>query len=157
MDAELRGGTDDHFASLRMLRPDFRIILLAQGCDPGNLLRSLSIGAWGYIFAPFSPSEIFHALSRAKEDRLALCARAEALLLRVFRSHGVDAGVAKLSGREQEIAGCLLEGLSDKAIAERLNISHHTVHVHLVRLFRKLGVHTREDIARKAFGPSLET
>lgn len=99
---------------------------------------------------------MFDAFSRAKEERLALCARAEALLLRVLRSQGADAGAAKLSGREQAIARSLLEGLSDKAIAERLSISHHTVHVHLVRLFRKLGVHTREDIARKAFGLSLD-
>lgn len=48
-----------------------------------------------------------------------------------------------LTPREVEILGALGEGLSNKAIARRLEISQHTVKFHIESLFRKLGVRSR--------------
>ncbi|MGH6890484.1 MAG: helix-turn-helix domain-containing protein [Rhizomicrobium sp.] len=54
-----------------------------------------------------------------------------------------------LSPRELEILIALSEGLSNKAIARRFDISQHTVKFHLESVFRKLGVATRaEAVAR---------
>ena len=48
-----------------------------------------------------------------------------------------------LTPREIEILGALGEGLSNKAIARKLDISQHTVKFHVESLFRKLGVRSR--------------
>jgi DNA-binding NarL/FixJ family response regulator len=49
----------------------------------------------------------------------------------------------KLSKRQKQLMTMLHEGLSNRDIAARIDISEHTVKVHLWRLFRKLGVNSR--------------
>ncbi|HMN21654.1 MAG TPA: response regulator transcription factor [Ottowia sp.] len=49
----------------------------------------------------------------------------------------------KLSKRQKQLLVMLDQGLSNREIAERLEISEHTVKVHLWRLFRRLGVKSR--------------
>ena len=56
-----------------------------------------------------------------------------------------------LTPRELEVLGAIAEGLTNKAIARRLDISLHTVKFHVESLFRKLGARTRtEALARAA-------
>jgi DNA-binding NarL/FixJ family response regulator len=53
------------------------------------------------------------------------------------------AGDTKLSKRQKQLILMLDRGLSNRDIASELNISEHTVKVHLWRLFRRLGVKSR--------------
>jgi DNA-binding NarL/FixJ family response regulator len=48
-----------------------------------------------------------------------------------------------LTPREIEVLGALAEGLSNKGIARKFDISQHTVKFHIESLFRKLGVRSR--------------
>ena len=54
---------------------------------------------------------------------------------------------ARLSRREIQVAGLVREGLSNRAIAERLFISEPTVEGHVTSVLNKLGVNTRAQIA----------
>lgn len=51
--------------------------------------------------------------------------------------------LGELSAREREVLALLAEGLSDRAIGERLHISAHTAHRHVSNILTKLGVRTR--------------
>jgi len=55
--------------------------------------------------------------------------------------------LASLTAREQEIASLAAGGMTSRAIAQRLTLSVRTVDSHLARVFAKLGVHSREDLA----------
>jgi len=55
-----------------------------------------------------------------------------------------------LTPREIEVLGAIGEGLPNKAIARRLDISLHTVKFHIESLFRKLGARTRTEAVAKA-------
>lgn len=57
-----------------------------------------------------------------------------------------------LTPREAEILTQLRAGLSTKAIAQALSISPHTVNVHTKRLFKKMGVNSREQITSPCEG-----
>jgi len=57
---------------------------------------------------------------------------------------------ALLTPRELEVLAVLIEGLTNKAIARRLNISLHTVKFHVESVFRKLDVRTRAEAVAKA-------
>lgn len=57
---------------------------------------------------------------------------------------------ALLTPREHDVLTALAEGLTNKAIARRLNISLHTVKFHVESLFRKLGARTRTEAVAKA-------
>ena len=55
--------------------------------------------------------------------------------------------LAGLSPREREVLGLLAEGLPNKLIARRLEISEKTVKSHLTRVFREIGVTDRTQAA----------
>jgi len=60
-------------------------------------------------------------------------------------SHG--AWYASLSPREREVATLVTQGLTNKQIAERLVIAPRTAENHLQRVFDKLGVSSRAQVA----------
>ena len=77
--------------------------------------------------------------------------RAEGLLRRLGRRAPTRrAGALRegLTPREVEVLGLVADGLSNRAVAERLVISEATAARHVFNLFGKLGVHTRAQAAR---------
>ena len=68
------------------------------------------------------------------------------------RNAGESAGVPlePLTPRELEVLGLLAEGLPNKAIARRLNISDQTVKFHVTAIYGKLGAANRTDAVRRA-------
>lgn len=52
-----------------------------------------------------------------------------------------------LTNREMEVLIKIIEGKSNKEIAEELVITHHTVKSHITEIFRKLGVRNRTQAA----------
>jgi DNA-binding CsgD family transcriptional regulator len=61
----------------------------------------------------------------------------------------------KLSAREHDIVELVLADLKESAMGARLGISPHTVHTHLERLYRKLGVRGRVQLVVRALGTCL--
>ncbi|MET0695778.1 MAG: AAA family ATPase [Propionibacteriaceae bacterium] len=65
------------------------------------------------------------------------------------RNHA-QANAAGLTAREVEVLGCLVDGLSDAEIANRLTVSERTVGHHVSAVLRKLGVPSRSRAAAAA-------
>lgn len=61
----------------------------------------------------------------------------------------------QLSGRELEIVQCIFDDHTGPAMARELGISVHTIHTHLERLYRKLGVQTRTAAVVRVFAEHL--
>jgi ATP/maltotriose-dependent transcriptional regulator MalT len=79
--------------------------------------------------------------------------------LRSTKSHGFGAASEVrsellLTPREIEVLEALAEGLSNKGVARKLDISQHTVKFHIESLFRKLGVRSRSQAVIRGL-PSL--
>jgi two-component system nitrate/nitrite response regulator NarP len=55
--------------------------------------------------------------------------------------------LTRLTGRERQVAGLVCVGLSNKLVAQRLKVSEGTVKVHLHKIFLKLGVRGRSELA----------
>jgi DNA-binding NarL/FixJ family response regulator len=74
-------------------------------------------------------------------------------VLRVFLSNELEpepAPTEKLSKRQKQLLIMLDKGMSNRDIAEELEISEHTVKVHLWRLFRRLNVKSRSQASHLA-------
>ena len=75
-------------------------------------------------------------------------------VLRVFLTEDLEPASAaqteKLSKRQKQLLIMLDKGMSNRDIAEELQISEHTVKVHLWRLFRRLNVKSRSQASHLA-------
>ncbi len=87
--------------------------------------------------------ELDAAVSRAISD-------ADKLRPPARRGRGPGPGRGPLTSREREIAMLAGEGLTSGQIARRLNISVRTVDTHLARVYPKLGISTRVQLAHWA-------
>lgn len=63
-----------------------------------------------------------------------------------LRSYGVMPGQTSLSGRQREVLRYLLGPLSEKEIADRLDLSTGYLHQVVVQVFRRLGVRSRAEL-----------
>ena len=52
----------------------------------------------------------------------------------------------ELSPAESRVLDMVLQGLSEKEMAHKLNLSPHTVHNHIKRIYREFEVHTRAEL-----------
>ncbi|WP_368497074.1 LuxR C-terminal-related transcriptional regulator [Herbiconiux sp. A18JL235] len=90
------------------------------------------------------------AAARSRDDHLAACGLDRT-------PSGVTARSAPLSGREIEIARLAADGASNREIAEKLVLSVRTVETHLQRVYAKVGVRRRSDLARALRGELQST
>lgn len=86
-------------------------------------------------------------------DRYAAARRIAAKGRRIFSDEQWTSisGALSLSEREYQILKCIFDDETESRIAERLAISSHTVHSHLARLYRKLGVRSRCECLIRTF------
>jgi DNA-binding CsgD family transcriptional regulator len=128
-------------------------VVLADGSYPAGERRNI-------VALGVSDDRLRGALPReadASQIDAAIRAVAAGLIVRApaARESGFGAmresdGGALLTPREAEVLGALAEGMTNKAIARRLDISLHTVKFHIESLFRKLGARTRTEAVAKA-------
>jgi DNA-binding NarL/FixJ family response regulator len=79
----------------------------------------------------------------------------DAFLVPAAEAPDEESLVEPLTLRELDVLGLLADGLPNKAIAARLDISEETVKFHLASIFGKLGASNRTDAVRKAFRRGL--
>jgi DNA-binding CsgD family transcriptional regulator len=148
--AELAESVQGPFAAARA---DFAAALARQ--DPDGLLRSheafRTFGA--HVLAAEAASAAAAALNRAGNARQATSAArlardsAELCPGVCTPLHILSLTAPSLTAREREIAGLAAGGLPSKEIARDLHLSVRTVDNHLRRIYDKLGVSTRRELA----------
>jgi DNA-binding NarL/FixJ family response regulator len=134
---------------LKALWPALPIILLTSRADSGVILAPLMAGAIGCMMKPLALADLVRAINDAAHGLPHLCPDAQQALLACLQGGNAIHGLGRLSRREGEVLGCLVEGLSDKEIAERLGVQLSTVNSLSKRLFRKLNVHNRGGAANR--------
>jgi DNA-binding NarL/FixJ family response regulator len=62
-----------------------------------------------------------------------------------------------MTPREREVIGLIAEGLRNKEIAQRLNLTTHTVKSHVHNILEKLALHSRLEVAAHAHAATEST
>jgi DNA-binding NarL/FixJ family response regulator len=125
-------------------RPGTAVLVLTSFSDRARILGALSAGACGYLLKDASSDEVADGIRAASRGESPLDPRAARTIISA-RSEPDPIGA--LSAREREVLALLVEGLPNKLIARRLEISEKTVKSHLTRIFRELGVTDRTQAA----------
>jgi DNA-binding NarL/FixJ family response regulator len=147
MDLEMPelNGTDATRA-LREGGSDARVVVLTTFSDRDRILGALDAGALGYLLKDAEPEEIIRGVRAAARGDSPLAPRAAHELL-IERAEGQGRPEVELSAREQEVLALVAEGLPNKLIARRLQISEKTVKAHLTSVFAQIGVTDRTQAA----------
>jgi DNA-binding CsgD family transcriptional regulator len=128
------------------------VVLADGGSSPGETRNLVVLGGVDDDSPGVLPRD-----ADASQIDAAIRAVAAGLIVRVQGSREAGFGAmrdtdahALLTPRELEVLAALAEGMTNKAIARRLDISLHTVKFHMESLFRKLGARTRTQAVAKA-------
>ena len=137
-----------------------RVIVLTTFDADEHVVEALAAGADGFLLKDTPPPEIVAAIRKVVEDEPMLSPSATRTLirrLRVDNAEPADADreraeqaqrlLAVLTDREHEVALAVGRGLSNAEIAADLYLSIPTVKAHVSRLFDKLQVTNRVQIA----------
>ena len=121
-----------------------QVVVLTSFSDRARILDALDAGAAGYLLKDAEPEELLRGIRAAAAGEAPLAPRAASELL-AERHEARPA--AELTPREREVLAMVAEGLPNKLIARRLEISEKTVKAHLTRIFERIGVSDRTQAA----------
>jgi DNA-binding NarL/FixJ family response regulator len=121
-----------------------RVVVLTSLSARERILDALDAGAIGYLLKDADPDELIRGVHAAARGESPLSPRAahEVLAARNDQKPAVN-----LSAREREVLELVGQGLPNKLIAMRLEISEKTVKAHLTQVFAQLGVTDRTQAA----------
>ncbi|ALJ35380.1 DNA-binding response regulator [Azospirillum brasilense] len=150
---DLVNGGEEEADGMRRLRaqlPEARMVILTSDLCTRRLANALEAGADGYLMKDLSSDALAQSLRLVMMGEKVFPTHLAALLIsgRV-NGNGTDMPVSRkgLSQREVQILRCLLNGDSNKMIANHLNITEATVKVHLKSLLRKINASNRTQAA----------
>jgi DNA-binding NarL/FixJ family response regulator len=141
-------------AALVARRHPPKVIVLTTFDADDYVLRALAAGASGFLLKDTAPEDIVAAVHRVAAGEPMLSPSVTTTLIQqVTARHtpgrGRDA-LARIDGlteRERDVAMAVGRGLSNAEIAQELYLSVPTVKAHIGRLFQKLQVENRVQIA----------
>ncbi|HEC21959.1 MAG TPA: response regulator transcription factor [Chloroflexi bacterium] len=115
----------------------------------------LNAGASGYVPKSAAPEELMLAIRAVARGEVYLHSSVAQLLLQDYLRREEDEQAeettsAGLTEREREVLTLLAEGLMNREIGERLNISPKTVARHRENIMRKLKLHSRTELVKYA-------
>jgi DNA-binding NarL/FixJ family response regulator len=124
--------------------PGVAVLVLTSFSDRPRIMGALEAGACGYLLKDVDADEVAEGIRAAARGESPLDPRAARTILDARTAPDPLGG---LSEREREVLALLVEGLPNKLIARRLQISEKTVKSHLTRIFRELDVTDRTQAA----------
>ena len=133
-------------AAVRATCPEARVLVLADLADAGAVTAALSSGCDGFVTRDRGLDELVAAVAAVGRGEAVLSPAAASVLARDHRDRDRVATVPLLSARELQIVAGLARGLTNRAIAEELYLSVHTVRNHIQRICRRLGASTRLEV-----------
>lgn len=141
--------------------PRTSILILSMYSDERYVLRAIKAGARGYLLKNSAGEELLQAIIDVQKG-LAFFSPAVAAIFQSSLTRKKDSGEINdrfelLTSRERQIYQLLAEGNSNKDIANRLNLSLHTVETHRWRIMEKLDLHSTAELVLSAVRRGMVT
>jgi len=127
-----------------------KVLLVTAGVDDAEVPNLIRKGISGIYMKHGSPALLVQGIREAMEGKALF---RQDMLRRALESAdqpGTHRSQARLSEREKRVLSFILEGLANKQIGDRLQISESAVKACLQQLFAKTGVRTRSQLVRVA-------
>jgi len=136
-------------ARLKEELPGVQVIMLTVYRNQELIFQALQAGASGYLLKRSSPNELLSAIAEVRSGGAPMTSEIARMVVEAFQKKPANLASADgLTNRESEILALLSEGLSNKEIADRVDISYDTVRAHLRHIYEKLHVRGRTEAVK---------
>jgi len=138
---------------IHKLLPETEVLILTMYHSERLAREFLRAGARGYILKADAGKLLVEAIEHLQQHKPFFTPKVSELVLNGFLHPNYAGGKAdgdQLTAREREVVQLVAEGKISKEIADRLNISVHTVETHRTNIMRKLEIHTVGELVRYA-------
>lgn len=116
------------------------VIFLSGHGDVPTAVGAVKRGAFDFCEKPFSDNGLVDRIEQALAKSAAMVRERRAL-------DQLRGRLAELTERERDVMGLVIDGLANKRIAEKLDISVRTVEVHRARVFEKMDVKSAVELS----------
>jgi DNA-binding NarL/FixJ family response regulator len=134
--------------ALRTARRDHKVLVLTNYQLDEDIFNAIEAGALGYLLKSASQEEVIEAIKAVSQGKRQI---PSALAMRLTQRMARTA----LSAREQEVLELVVQGLTNKEIAQALCISDITARNHVISLLAKLDAKDRTEAATLAIRRGL--
>ena len=145
--------TDEGLVAAKAIRsqhPDVAVLILSSYIEPSYAMQLLQDHPErvGYLLKErvFDIAVLVDALRRLAEGESVVD---PTIVSRLLGRRRHTSALEELTGREREVLELLAEGLSNRAIAERLVVAERTVEAHVKQIFQKLDLAVSPDSHRR--------
>ncbi|MCX7668960.1 MAG: response regulator transcription factor [Anaerolineae bacterium] len=137
---------------LRQSHPEVKVLILTQHDNQEYIVPALQAGAAGYVLKRSGGREVIAAIRHVHEQGAFLEPEVARAVIRDYTAAGADnsSPAARLTERERAVLRLVVEGKSNKEIAQILVISPKTASVHRTNIMEKLGVRNSAELVRYA-------
>jgi len=141
---------NNFLACVSVLKPTPRILMVTAGMTEQARREAFALGALEVVLKHRGPRDLIDAIHRAAKAKATPEHKSlvQARPLRAEEEHGI---ARPLTTRQFKALRGILDGLANKEIAEKMNISVSSVKAIVQELFSKAGVHTRSQLVRVTF------
>lgn len=138
--------------------PQTRVLVLTVHNNQEYAAQVIRCGARGYLLKDTSPAELVRAIEAVHAGQAffsPLISQAMMNDLVAKAAQPASTATQSLTAREQEVLIHIASGLSNKEIAERLQLGLRTIETHRERIMRKLDIHNVAGLTRFAITERL--
>ena len=130
--------------------PNTRVLFLTSFADEHTVLEAIMSGAQGYVLKDIASANLVRAIKTIASGQPLMDPRLTNHTMSWLRTLSTAPGLSKrslLSPQEQRILPLVAEGLTNKEIATRLELSEKTVKNYLANIYSKLQIGRRSQVA----------
>jgi DNA-binding NarL/FixJ family response regulator len=164
LDLGLRGqNTLRLVESVRQDHPEVKMIVMDLIPIPADMIEFVKLGVSGFILKDATFADFAGTIRSVSAGASVLPPSLTGSLFSQIAEKVVEEGKTNLiesvrmTKREREVVELIAEGLSNKEIAQRLNIATYTVKSHVHNILEKLALHTRLQVASYAHTRAVRT
>ena len=136
---------------LKAERPQIRFVVLLDSSKRDLVLDAFRAGARGLFSRHESLETLSKCVRRVYEGQVWASSEQVTFAVEALASSptvrtAAAAELQSLSRREMDVVRCIMQGLTNREIAEQLGLSQHTIKNYLFRVFDKLGISSRLEL-----------
>lgn len=132
---------------LKRRYPNLKVIVLTRFEDINLIKAVMAAGADGYLLKETAIETLRQALQAVQQGGMPLHPRVARQLIGEVTKHKAIHSPSHLTGRQKEVLQLVARGLSNKEVAQALNLSEGTVKIHVGHILDKLNLSRRTEAA----------